>query len=391
MWQRWIRVVTIVRLFRGARKRWRRPQPSSVLVFDACGHESLLPYLDGQTVELLHVRGESFNVPMFIASLVRGRNFWDAYIDRYVASVRPRLVVTTIDNNIRFFSISQRHPGVKTLLVQNGWKSHFADVFEVLASTAPSVRSKFAVDYLLTFGSIVAAEYAKYTKGLSIVAGSIRNNGVPQTRGVIAGSVAFISQWQDDEFYMDGRRFDEHSFCRQVDQGVLTAVQRACERHGRRLFIIPRNRSRGPKRERESAYFRALLGQPPDFLEFEGADSGYRAVDAADLVVAIDSTLVYEALARGKRAAVFAIRSAILGVNGLTFGWPSAMPAEGPFWTSVADPDIYDRMLDRVITAGEAEWQRALEEARFGELMTYDPGNTILTSVLQDVLGPPPS
>jgi surface carbohydrate biosynthesis protein len=145
-----------------SRKLWSLPKQSDVLIYDACNMGILLEHLKPWYPEVLHVRGEQINIRVFFSSLFRSGSKWGTYIDCYIEKVRPRLVVTFIDNSLEFYSISARHPGIKTLFIQNGVRE--IGIFKELARRVSSGES-FTVDNMMPFGDCVGAEYAKYIQG----------------------------------------------------------------------------------------------------------------------------------------------------------------------------------------------------------------------------------
>lgn len=142
--------------------------------------------------------------------------------------------------------------------------------------------------------------------------------------------------------------------------------------------------------KRERAYFEELLGEPCEFSEWHWHGSSYETADASEVFVSIDSTLGYESAARGNKTAIFSIRSKLLGLVGFTYGWPGRYPDEGPFWTNRPDASAFERILDHLFDIDDEQWQEALAGSAFSNVMVYDPGNTILRSVLEEELGPPP-
>lgn len=370
-----------------ARKVWRWPRQRDVLIFDACNHDILLDYLKSWAPEILHVRGEQINMRVLVASLLRAGNRLDAYLDCFIERVRPRLIVTFIDNNVHFLAISRRHPAVKTLFVQNGWRGYYADIFQTLDEMDAGRRSELAVDHMLSFGTVVGAEFARYIAGAVVITGSIKNNKIPTAAARQPGMIAFVSQWQSEGFYMGDIFYTPEAFFAQADRPIVQCLAHYASRNAKRLMIIPRNVEQGDERGREEAYYRNLLGQDAEFFEPQVPYPSYQAVDAADVVVAVDTTLAYEAIARGKKTAIFSVRSTLLGIPGLTYGWPREFPAAGPFWTNDPDPDTFVRILDHLFEIDDVQWRKDLEDTDFASLMIYNPGNSILQSLLEKELG----
>ena len=105
-------------------KIYRWPRRSRVLIFDASWTDLLLLFLKPWTPEILHLRQECINVPCLLRAALN-RNFWNgdmvtASIDAFIRYVQPDLVITMIDNDVRFYTLSQRHPQIKIVAIQNG-------------------------------------------------------------------------------------------------------------------------------------------------------------------------------------------------------------------------------------------------------------------------------
>ena len=373
--------------FRQARKCWCWPKKSEVLIFDACGAELLRDYLRDWSVEVLPVRGESINVPVMLASLFVGGNRSEAYFDVYIRRVRPLLIVTFIDNTPAFYRLASRHPGVKTMFIQNGWRGYHADVFEQLDASERNVGS-LAVDYMLCFGHAVGRHYQRYIAGTAVAIGALRNNRQLRSAAREAGSIAFVSQWRSEGIQCAGRVYSQEEFMGAIDRCIVSFVADYARAHGKRLSIIPRTPADSDQRREEAQYFEAMLGEPCRFLEYDKPGSSYQALDAAEVVVGVDSTLVYEAIARGTRTAVFSIRGALMGVQGFGYGWPAACEPDGPFWTNTPAPERFAAVLDYLFGISDDDWRKELQGLAFEELMVFDPGNALLRQTLAQALAP---
>lgn len=376
--------------FLRAKYFWRWPRSAKVLIFDACNQNVILEYLHPWSPEVLHVRGEQINVPVFLVSLFRRGKKLNAYIDCYIERVHPRLIVTFIDNSLNFFTISQRHPNIKTLLIQNGWRAYCGDILEAIEGMDAKLRNTLAVDYMMFFGSELGLRYTRYVAGVALPMGSIKNNLIPRTQSSQRGLIAFASQWHNDGFYMGDIFYTQEEFFGQTDRPIIQCLGHYAEKKNKKLAIIPRNRKHDDLRMQEEEYFRRLLGKECVFLEPQGLHPSYQALDAADVVVAVDSTLGYESIARGNKTAIFSIRGNLLGIQGRSYGWPGDFPAEGPFWTNLPDSDAYVRILDYLFEVDDVQWRKDVAATKFSSLMLYDPGNSILNSIFSLELGAAP-
>jgi surface carbohydrate biosynthesis protein len=377
--------------FLQAKKVWAWPQQSKVLIYDAANREILLEYLKPWQPEILHVRGEQVNMWVFLKCLFRGRGNVNAYIDCFIETVNPHLVVTIVDNKSTFYTISQRHPDLKTLFIQNGLRGYYCDIFAELDRLDSDALSAFFVDYMLVLGSVYGNHYRRYVKGKIITAGSIKNNFVRKEKLPQPGVIAFVSQWRLSPGIDLGYTFCSfNDFWVKPDTLVLQCLMSYASKNNKKLMIIPSQRNDSDVPISEKDYFRKVMGGEPEFLEPSGSCSGYHAVDLADIVVALESTLAFEAIARGKKAAIFPIRGTMLSVTGWDYGWPGVFSDEGPFWTNKPEPDIFVRILDYLFAVTDEQWQEDLTSTNFSSIMEYDPENTMLQSILEKEIGPPP-
>lgn len=305
----------------------------------------------------------------------------DAYIDTFIESVDPKIIVTFIDNTPSFYRLKSRHPHRITLFIQNGWRGYEGDVFEHLDNMGSG--DTLSVDYMLCFNATIAALYGRYINGNSLVIGSLKNNACAKCYNTEPGTIGFISQWIEESFYLKGKFHSPEEIIGQVDRLILPVLQEHARRRRTSLYIIPRTLPNSPKRPLEEAYFTSMLGYPCRFLEYPETGSSYRAVDSVEIVVGVDSTLAYESLGRGNKTAIFAIRSHMLKIPSYRFGWPADLPNEGPFWTNLPDHTVFNRILDYLFSLSKPEWQKTFEASKVQELIIFDPGNKELTALLQ--------
>ena len=230
MFRRLDRFWRYIQYFTKAQKVWRRPLQSDVLIFDACGQEILLEYLQPWNPEILNVRNELINVPILLASIFRNGKRSDAYIDCFIEKVRPKLVITFIDNARMFYKISQRHSEVKTMFIQNGHRTC------LLKGEQPEcVHGK--VDYMMTFGSDIGCEYSKYIQGGTISIGSLKNNHYPTSHSNALGTIAFVSQYRNKTKALIGGELVTHEKFYQADKIVLKYLAIYARKNGKKISM----------------------------------------------------------------------------------------------------------------------------------------------------------
>ena len=376
-----------------AKKIWVWPREREVVIYDAASSKILLEYLKPWNPETLYVRSEQINMRVLLKSFFKKGRMVDAYIDSFIEKVNPRLVLTTIDNSIIFYRISPRHPDIKTLFLQNGIRGFYLDVFEYLDNLDSNTLNTFFVDHMLVFGSVIGKHYSRYVKGNIHPIGSIKNNFVQKEKSPQPGVIALISHWSPYPRQYSGVKIKNNcisndALFRYPDQVEIQLLAQYAKEKNKRIVVLPRLKG---KFEQEKEYFTKLMGCEPEFIFLPGLFPNYKAVDSAEIIVSLDSTLGYESISRGNKTAIFSFRGTLNDIIGRDYGWPADYPDEGPFWTNKPDPDIFIRILDYLFGVSDDQWKKDVEATNFSSIMEYDPGNTIFQSILEKELGLPPT
>ncbi|MEO8363866.1 MAG: LA_1612 family putative O-antigen biosynthesis protein [Ilumatobacteraceae bacterium] len=172
---------------------WRLPKKTSILILDTAGSD-IIRELCG-TVPTHILDREKLNVPMLIATLVRGRKSMREYQNTYIRRVGPQLIITLIDNDLYFLTLKKRFPAITTIAIQNGVRANYAPrshygFFSLLESTeSPSC------DYYCVFNHRVGKQLSRIIETTPVITGSLKNNQF-QSNSIQAErfTVAFISQ-----------------------------------------------------------------------------------------------------------------------------------------------------------------------------------------------------
>jgi len=382
------RVTAGYKFFILPKKKWRLPDKSDLLFYDMEGSEAILPYLPSCRYDFIAVRGEFIIVPLLLCAVFKPA-FWkgkliEAYTDCFIQASSPKVVLTFIDNNTAFWSISKRFPSVKTIFVQNGWRAKSMDIFQRVVKS-----NKDHVDYMFVFNDPIGRYFKRYITGEALVTGSFKNNHIPVFDADAEPGVLFISQYDREppDKKPVYRKADGtpvyFSLFQDVDAQVLCFLNIWCTTHHKVLRICGRSSDEdGLERE----YFAKWLTTTKwTFSPLTDGFSTYKSLDSAEMVVVIDSTVGFEALARGKKTAFFYCRGAIMSDDAFRFGWPSELPDNGPFWTNIADANGFDRIMNYLNMVSDDEWEATLKHYS-RELMAFDSGNRRFAALLEQLL-----
>ena len=373
-------------------KRWVMPKTCDVLIYDASGSSVFEVYLRGLKVETLALNGEFVYMRCLLRSVLSSA-FWtgrpyEAYTDCFIRAASPALVLTFIDNDQAFYELSMRFPNIKTMFVQNGSRSEIGDVFDSLQQS-----NRYHVDFMLVHGLAIGRHYQKYISGKSIVIGSMRSNAVsliPASN--TTKTILFVSHYLQRPdgnkpllVRSNGASIGWDQFFA-AEKSVLPFLDQWCVENGYALQVLGRELMN--QSEERAFYDQHLKEVDWEYVERSSNRSPYHAVDKADIVVFIDSTLGYESFGRGKRTASFSCRGATTKNEATKFGWPLALPDNGPFWTNLPCQKEYRRVMNFLDTVDAEDWDRT-RSLYADELMKYDDGNAIFEELLPIAISKP--
>ena len=135
----------------------------------------------------------------------------------------------------------------------------------------------------------------------------------------------------------------------------------------------------------EYNFFKSLIKNKFIFSSRSKILNSYDKVDKFKFITGIDSTLVYESLARGKKTAAFTIRGSLLGIDGANFGWPGQYEDTGPFWTNRADQSDFKKIMNYLRDISDNDWS-GICSYTMKNIISHDPGNKIIKEHLRQIL-----
>ena len=346
------------------------PRSSKVLFYNGAGAIALSKLLQPWNPEILYIEGEELNLVVLWRSLFTKGSISDAYEDCYIKSVNPSVIITYIDNSFRFYSISNRHSGIKTMFIQNGWRGGVADTMNSIVNDF-SLNAEFGkVDLMCTYGEVMGEWYSKYLSGEYFSVGSILNNQFPIARKEKKRRIAFVSNLNSKNHILS-----------EATECVLQNLKLYSKRQSIPLAIVGRSDENSEKN-----YYFDMLGADVEFISKRDLSSSYEYLDESEVSVSIDTSLGYETVSRGNKNAFFSILGYFTNSDGHNFGWPAIYIDKGAFWTNYPDPKEFFRILDYLFEVTQEEWEKEIKKTNFSSLITYDQDNTIVKSIIEDAI-----
>ena len=162
---------------------------------------------------------------------------------------------------------------------------------------------------------------------------------------------------------------------------LLPILRDFCRQNSLRLEILGKTEN---SLLEQDFYSKILGAEGYTYIPRKSRYANYFAVDSALCVVSIDSTLGYEALARGARTAFFPIRGSAGQTEGTQFAWPAQIPPDGDFWTSKAEKSNILRVMEFITNVDDESWEQTCREYS-PLIMHLDPGNLKLRALFERI------
>ena len=385
-----------VPIFLSGRIDWLPPKQRAVVLIHADGFNTLTKFVSASDVVVLDP--ERINVFVVLKMLFSFQISHDQYRANFINTVRPKVVITFIDNDVTFYSLKNLIFGPRFVSVQNGLRHNYSfnsqGGFLDLLNEA-SRNNTLLCDYICVFGLASANLFATYIKSKTVITGSIQNNlRAISPSDTTTTDVIFVSQMQaftlEDSsvkvyFGEQGTTISEFF---EAERRIIRALSQYCEHEGLQLVICGK-RDQTHTYERE--FFESILDTKMVlFVPRDSGSSTYDAINSTEIVVTIDSTIGYESLAIGKRVAFMSGRTQAADPVGLekvrdtNFGYPLDLSPSGKFWTNQATATELTRILNYLRSVTDEEW--ANEIAPYNEsLMAFQPGNPVFKNLLLEL------
>ena len=119
------------------------------------------------------------------------------YVYQYIHYVKPKLIITYIDNNISYYKLKEKFKDITIMAVQNGVRTDFFKFFENVTK-----KDNLSIDYLFVMDEITKKCYSSFLKGNIIVNGSIKNNSIPIKKNENnSKKILFLSQYRNPKLF----------------------------------------------------------------------------------------------------------------------------------------------------------------------------------------------
>ena len=232
---------------------------------------------------------------------------------------------------------------------------------------------KLKSDYLFVVGDYYKEKMSRYIETKIINIGSIKNNFyvLDKEQPVKKSDVIlFISQVyarKEKEILPSYRAKIEN------EKKILLSLEKYCIKKNFKLEVATRNK------QEEISFYKKNFGKG-NWTIYPRLDesTSYNLVNESFFIVFTNSFLGLEALSKGKRCVAFPPEEFPIQRFGKIFS------NQGPFWSSTFNEEILENYIEKILSYDEDSWRKIVEQ-NVGDLVKYNPGNSILKKTLHDL------
>ena len=358
---------------------YKKPKLNPIAIFGGRGDAATIffDYVDKSKTTVLNLVTDEISLYIVWLCIIKNKSYYQEYVDY----LNPQILLTFYDNSTAFLFIKAPRECCK-ISVQNGARSELHDLFSSFTTIKKNILSN---DYIFVFNDAVAKEYNKFIPCQSYSIGSFRSNRIKVLNIEKELDILYVSTYREwysipNQDIVEGVTWGEYIKNELI---FIRWLFRYASKNNIKLNIIGSSAVHSVK---EYDFYQELSnGTMVNFIPKVKNRDTYKIIDSAKMIVSIDSTLGYEALARGLRVAMVAgIRGNKYPLNSRRFGGPKIYPDTGNFWEVSLDKNKWNRVLDYTYTSSEETWGDNFP--LINDVMKYNDQNKKFSDVIDKVL-----
>ena len=358
------------------RLSFKKPKSSKLLIFDKHKTDFVLSKFGKINYSVLQIRYEELNIYVLYKMIFNFKfnlTFMQNYILVYISVVRPKLIITFIDNNVFFYKLKNYFPRTKTLVIQNGLSAQF--FFKRIKN-----EKKLRVDFVLCWGKVVSRKFKSFFNSKNYEIGSIRSNEVRLER----------YKKNEKKFYLISgfgsiSRLDYNNEIIQkkikLMSKVLNSVYEMCKNNGLKFYILKKTNLL-----EETKYYKNILKDKQFYFEKKtDSFSNYKVIDKNKYFLSFDSAMGLEAISRGAKVMILNFQKCFNLPYNFNVLWGTKLNKNGPFWSSTYSQKNIEKNFKFLISSNNYTWKK--KSKNFKQLLNiYDYQNTKFKKILKKIL-----
>ena len=370
-----------------SKKIFFNPPQKKYLIYDRIGSEFIIPYLNNKDYSILDTRRESINISVLIYSILKNgfKNLFLNYVTTYINFVKPKMVITTINTDIRFYLVKEKlNFDSKFISIQNGLFGT-QDEFSSIKKFKKIYKKKLICDYFLCQNNYLKKKIEKHIKTKCILIGSLRNNFIDIAKRK-KNHITFISQYiptkeNNSIMYQKNKIKITHNDANMLHLNVLKNILYFFSKKNKLCILL-----RDVNVRKQVSFYKQNLKDFNNCYYFyipRNNIDNYKFLDGSKMVIFVDSFLGYEAFARGIKILSFSLRSNKFKLNAYNFAY-NYYGSNGLFWSNKINKKVIKNKLNKILSIEAYKW-KLIKKKLEKNIIVYDNGNSKLKKLIKSV------
>jgi surface carbohydrate biosynthesis protein len=357
--------------FFNVRYSFIKPQKKDILIYDYQSWDFAEIIFSREKYDFLYVRYEQINLYVLAISVLKNglKDLTFNYKKNYIDLVSPKLIFSSIDNDIGFFLLRQKLFKYTFVLVQNGMRDNYCiNIFKNYIK----LRKKITFDYIFVFGDNDKIELKKYFKARIFSIGNLKNNSITIKKKRKSNYMLYIQQAKIDRL--------EVSFQKKLwnrEKKILNQLSKMCVDMNLNLIILSKYKYNKKKFFEREANLKKF-----DYI-FTGSLNNidrFKLIDESRVIVTIFSTLGFEALSRGNKVVFFPLKNCFPSVN-----YYNNYLSTGLFWSSSENFLINKNLVHKILNYSDTFWRKASKQYS-KKILKFDKNNFHIKKIIKNIL-----
>ena len=287
------------------------------------------------------------------------------YLFYYIKIYDPKYIISCIDNNESLYLLKKFYKNKKFIFIQTGHrrKAHFSFKY----------KKKFlSADLNMVFGRNLHNFYKQKINTNVVSIGSFKNNFYDYRKNNNSNNIYYISQFRKnldkDIVYKVKGRFLNYSQLINSEIRLLKILNKFCTENKKKLYILASHN----KEPAEYLFFQTYLKKNFSLLNRSEKSISYNKLHSAGIIITMDSTLGYEAIAQGKKVIFF---SRFDNVE-FYFKWPNIKKKKDFFYSNKISYNEFIKIYKNVNNLSDKNWKNKIQN-KIRDIIIYDKKNKI--------------
>lgn len=372
------RILLILTILINIKFIFKRPRKTKILIWDKANYRAdiLKKISKEKKIFFLLRRYEEINLFILLRCLINFKLNPIEYYNQYIKYSKSKIIITFVDNYLSFYKINVKN--CKKIVIQNAIRHN-----EFINSSSKKKffdqRGNLQADYFFAFNKNILKKYKdliNIKKGL--VNGSFLSNAVPikKEKKINYLFISTLRNFQSSKSLLEIQLINYILKYLSCTKSILN-------------ILGPKNKNskydtiKFLKMNLKKENWKFINNNQKDFK------FSYNKIDFAEIVMGIDSTLLYEFFSRKNKTLFFDIHRKyaenLYGKNHSHFAWPLNLKKEGHFWLSDLNYNKVVKLIEKAKDYNKKKWDYLFKKFS-KEIMIFKKDNIDITMTIKKIL-----